>query len=234
MEDIDLDVARGEVAVLLGPSGSGKSTLLRCINHLEKPDAGFVEVAEEVIGYRDDGRHLRESARPGDHPAASRDRHGLPAVPPVPPQDRAREHRRGSGSPPAYDAPRPRRGPPSSWSGSASRAARRRTRASLSGGQQQRVAIARAVANRPDLILFDEPTSALDPEMVGEVLAVMKDLARTGLTMIVVTHEIGFAREAADQVVFLDAGRIVESGPPADVLENPRNERARAFLSAVL
>ncbi len=233
LEDIDLDVARGEVAVLLGPSGSGKSTLLRCVNHLEKPDAGFVEVGGEVIGYRHDGRHLRELP----DRAVTRQRAGIGMVfqqfhlfPHKTALENIVEGQLAAG------VRRP---------DAAARASELLERVGLggreasyprqlSGGQQQRVAIARAVANRPDLILFDEPTSALDPEMVGEVLAVMKDLAGTGQTMIVVTHEIGFAREAADQVVFLDGGRIVESGAPADVLDRPRHERARAFLSAVL
>ncbi|WP_364519156.1 amino acid ABC transporter ATP-binding protein [Nocardioides sp. LML1-1-1.1] len=233
LADVDLDVARGEVAVLLGPSGSGKSTLLRCINHLEKPDAGFVEVDGEVIGYRHDGRHLRELP----DRAITRQRAGIGMVfqqfhlfPHKTALENIVEGQLAAG------VRRPE---------AAARATELLERVGLagreasyprqlSGGQQQRVAIARAVANRPDLILFDEPTSALDPEMVGEVLTVMKDLASTGLTMIVVTHEIGFAREAADQVVFLDGGRVVESGPPADVLANPHHERARAFLSAVL
>jgi polar amino acid transport system ATP-binding protein len=233
LDGIDLDVGRGEVAVLLGPSGSGKSTLLRCLNHLEKPDAGFVEVGGEVVGYRHDGRHLREL--PDRAVTRQRARIGMvfqqfhlfphrtalenvvegqlaAGVRRADAEARGREllDRVGLGG---REASYPRQ---------------------LSGGQQQRVAIARAVANRPELLLFDEPTSALDPEMVGEVLAVMKDLASTGLTMIVVTHEIGFAREAADQVVFLDGGHVVESGPPAEVLSRPRHERARSFLSAVL
>jgi len=233
LRGIDLDVPEGSVTVLLGPSGSGKSTLLRCVNHLERPDGGFVEVGGEIIGFRHDGRVLREL--PDRAVTRQRARIGMvfqqfnlfphktvleniiegQLVAGVRRKDAAA---RGSellervglaGREDSY----PRQ---------------------LSGGQQQRVAIARAVANRPELILFDEPTSALDPEMVGEVLGVMKDLAATGLTMIVVTHEIGFAREVADQVVFLDDGVIAESGPPSDVLTRPRNERARDFLAAVL
>lgn len=233
LDDVDLDVGRGEVAVLLGPSGSGKSTLLRCVNHLEKPDAGFVEVAGEVIGYRHDGRHLRELP----DRAITRQRAGIGMVfqqfhlfPHKTALDNIVEGQLAAGvRRPEAEA---RAGELLERVGLGGRGASYPRQ--LSGGQQQRVAIARAVANRPELILFDEPTSALDPEMVGEVLSVMKDLASTGLTMIVVTHEIGFAREAADQVVFLDGGRVVESGPPADVLVDPRNGRARAFLSAVL
>ena len=233
LRGIDLDVAPGSVTVVLGPSGSGKSTLLRCVNHLEKPDAGFVEVGGEVIGYRRDGHLLRElpdravtrqRARIGrvfqqfnlfPHKTVLENIVEGQLVAGVRRKDA--EARAGellarvglAGREPSY----PRQ---------------------LSGGQQQRVAIARAVANEPELILFDEPTSALDPEMVGEVLAVMKDLAASGMTMIVVTHEIGFAREAADQVVFLDEGRVVECGPPGEVLTTSRNERARAFLASVL
>jgi polar amino acid transport system ATP-binding protein len=234
LDGVDLDVRRGEVAVLLGPSGSGKSTLLRSINHLERPDAGFVEVAGEIIGYRyQDGRlhelgHrsiTRQRARVGmvfqqfnlfphltvveniiEAPVAV---HGVPRKQAVAAARELLDRVGLAGREDAY----PRQ---------------------LSGGQQQRVAIARALAMEPELLLFDEPTSALDPELVGEVLAVMKDLADSGMTMVVVTHEIGFAREVADTVLFLDGGRIIESGAPADVLAHPRHERARAFLAAVL
>ncbi|WP_037908329.1 amino acid ABC transporter ATP-binding protein [Actinacidiphila yeochonensis] len=234
LDGVDLDVRRGEVAVLLGPSGGGKSTLLRCVNHLERPDAGFVEVGGEVMGYRyrdarlhEVGRRTvaRQRARIGmvfqqfnlfphltvlenlvEAPAAVR------RVPRRQAAERAREllDRVGlAGREGSYPV-------------------------QLSGGQQQRVAIARALAMDPELLLFDEPTSALDPELVGEVLAVIKDLADSGMTMIVVTHEIGFAREVADKVVFLDGGRIVESGTPEAVLTRPSHERTRAFLAAVL
>lgn len=234
LDGVDLDVREGEVAVLLGPSGSGKSTLLRCINHLEQPDAGFVEIAGEIVGYRYRRHRLREL--PPARTARQRARVGMVfqqfqlfphltvvqnlveapvavlGVKRAEAVERAREllDRVGlAGREDAY----PRR---------------------LSGGQQQRVAIARALAMRPRLMLFDEPTSALDPELVGEVLAVMKDLALGGTTMVVVTHEIAFAREAADTVAFLDGGRILESGPPGQVLARPRHDRARAFLTAVL
>jgi polar amino acid transport system ATP-binding protein len=234
LDGIDLDVREGEVTVLLGPSGSGKSTLLRCVNHLDKPDAGFVEIGGDVVGYRRDGSRLhelrsrsvtRQRAHVGmvfqqfnlfphmtvlenitEAPVAV---HGLSRKQAA---ERARElvERVGLGGR-EHSYPR-----------------------QMSGGQQQRVAIARALAMEPRLLLFDEPTSALDPELVGEVLAVMQDLALSGMTMIVVTHEIGFARKVADTVVFLDGGRIIESGAPADVLTAPRHERARSFLSAVL
>ncbi|MFC1411242.1 amino acid ABC transporter ATP-binding protein [Streptacidiphilus sp. N1-12] len=234
LDGVDLDVGEGEVTVLLGPSGSGKSTLLRSINHLEKPDAGFVEVGGEIIGYRHQGGKLHELG----HRTITRQRARVGMVfqqfnlfPHLTVLENITE------------APVAVRG--ASRKQAAARARELLERVGLagregayprqlSGGQQQRVAIARALAMEPDLLLFDEPTSALDPELVGEVLAVMKDLALSGMTMIVVTHEIGFAREVADTMVFLDGGRIIESGPPAEVLANPSHERARAFLSAVL
>jgi len=234
LSGIDLDVRPGEVTVLLGPSGSGKSTLLRCINHLEKPDAGFVELAGEIVGYRPDGNRLHEL-----HTRAitrQRTRVGM-----VFQQFNLFPHLSVLDN--IVEAPVAVRRVPKKQA--VARALELLERVGLagredsyprqmSGGQQQRVAIARALAMEPELMLFDEPTSALDPELVGDVLSVMKDLADTGMTMIVVTHEIGFAREVADTVVFLDGGQIVESGPPARVLAHPRNERARAFLAAVL
>ncbi|MBY8876289.1 amino acid ABC transporter ATP-binding protein [Actinacidiphila acidipaludis] len=234
LDGIDLDVRQGEVTVLLGPSGSGKSTLLRSINHLERPDDGFVEVNGEIIGYRYRGGRLHE-VRPHTI-TRQRARIGM-----VFQQFNLFPHMTVLEN--LVEAPVAVRG--TSRKAAAARATDLLERVglagregayprTLSGGQQQRVAIARALAMDPDLLLFDEPTSALDPELVGEVLAVIKDLAESGMTMIVVTHEIGFAREVADTVVFLDGGRIVESGPPADVLSRPGNERARAFLAAVL
>ncbi|MEK6437714.1 amino acid ABC transporter ATP-binding protein [Pseudonocardia sp. T1-2H] len=234
LRGVDLTVRPGEVTVVLGPSGSGKSTLLRTINHLEKVDRGFVRVDGELIGYRRSGRKLHEL--PERQVLRQRSRIGFVfqnfnlfphltvldnvAEAPLSAQGRdratvlgeARELLDRVGLVDKVDA-YPRR---------------------LSGGQQQRVAIARALALRPKLLLFDEPTSALDPELVGEVLDVMRDLARSGTTMVVVTHEIGFAREAADTVVFLDEGRVVEQGPPTQVLDDPREPRTRAFLGAVL
>ncbi|MFE7227839.1 amino acid ABC transporter ATP-binding protein [Nocardioides sp. NPDC057577] len=233
LDGIDLDVARGSVAVVLGPSGSGKSTLLRTVNHLEKPDAGFVEVNGEVIGYRRDGNQLRELS----DRAITRQRSRIGMVfqqfnlfPHKTALENVLEGQLAAGVRRRAAETRGRELLDRVGLADKERAYPRQ----LSGGQQQRVAIARALAVEPDLMLFDEPTSALDPEMVGEVLGVMKDLAQTGMTMIVVTHEIGFAREVADQVVFLDEGRLVEAGAPGDVLVSPTHERARAFLSAVL
>ncbi|MDH6702901.1 amino acid ABC transporter ATP-binding protein [Streptomyces griseoviridis] len=234
LKGIDLQVQAGEVTVVLGPSGSGKSTLLRTVNHLEKVDRGTISVDGELIGYRRSGGKLyelperevlRQRTRIGfvfqnfhlfPHLTALENVVEAPVNALKRPRKEAEENARrllervGLGD--KADA-YPRR---------------------LSGGQQQRVAIARALALEPRLLLFDEPTSALDPELVGEVLDVMRDLARSGTTMIVVTHEIGFAREVADTVVFLAEGRIVEQGPPAAVLDAPAQERTRAFLSKVL
>ncbi|MER7299388.1 amino acid ABC transporter ATP-binding protein [Nocardioides sp. NPDC127514] len=233
LDGIDLDVARGSVAVVLGPSGSGKSTLLRTVNHLEKPDAGFVEVDGEIIGYRRDGHQLRELS--GRAVTRQRSRIGMVfqqfnLFPHKTALENILEGQLAAGV--RRRAAETRGRELLDRVGLADR--ERSYPRQMSGGQQQRVAIARALAVEPDLMLFDEPTSALDPEMVGEVLGVMKDLAQTGMTMIVVTHEIGFAREVADQVVFLDEGRLVEAGAPGDVLVSPTHERARAFLSAVL
>ncbi|MBZ6138463.1 amino acid ABC transporter ATP-binding protein [Streptomyces olivaceus] len=234
LKGIDLTVRTGEVTVVLGPSGSGKSTLLRTVNHLEKVDRGTISVDGALVGYRRTGDRLREL--PEREVLKQRTRIGFVfqnfhLFPHLTVLENITEA-------PVSALGRPRR--------EAVEAARRllervglADRASayprhLSGGQQQRVAIARALALRPRLLLFDEPTSALDPELVGEVLDVIKDLARQGTTMIVVTHEIGFAREVADTVVFMDDGRIVEQGPPGDLLDRPRHERTRAFLSKVL
>ncbi|MER7183802.1 amino acid ABC transporter ATP-binding protein [Streptomyces hyaluromycini] len=234
LDGIDLTIRPGEVTVILGPSGSGKSTLLRVINHLEKPEIGHVSVNGEPIGVKRQGDRLKELSERAI--LAQRSRIGFVfqnfnlfphltvldnvAAAPIATgklgktqaQALAKEllERVGLGERVgAY----PRQ---------------------LSGGQQQRVAIARALALRPGVILFDEPTSALDPELVGEVLAVIKDLATSGTTLVIVTHEIGFAREIADRVVFIDGGRIVEQGPPSEVLDKPQHERTRDFLSKVL
>jgi polar amino acid transport system ATP-binding protein len=234
LKGIDLIVRSGEVTVILGPSGSGKSTLLRCINHLEKVNTGYITVNGSIIGYRRVGRRLHELRE--REVLKQRSRIGfvfqnfnlfphLNALDniiegPVAAQGRSKE-----------DATRRAR-ELLERVGLADKAAAYPRQ--LSGGQQQRVAIARALALEPELLLFDEPTSALDPELVGEVLDVMKDLARSGTTMIVVTHEIGFAREVADRIVFLDDGRIIEEGPPSAVLDHPQQDRTRAFLSKVL
>jgi polar amino acid transport system ATP-binding protein len=234
LRGVDLTVRAGEVTVLLGPSGSGKSTLLRTINHLEKVDRGFVRVDGELIGYRQAGQRLHELSE--RHILRQRSHIGfvfqsfnlfghltvLDNVVEAPVSAQGRDRAEAVGHARELLA----------RVGLADKADEYPRR--LSGGQQQRVAIARALALRPKLLLFDEPTSALDPELVGEVLDVMRDLARGGTTMVVVTHEIGFAREVADTVVFLDEGQIIERGTPAQVLDAPREARTRAFLSKVL
>jgi polar amino acid transport system ATP-binding protein len=234
LDGIDLDIGEGDVTVLLGPSGSGKSTLLRCVNHLEKPDAGFVEVAGDIIGYRYHRNRLHElraAAITDQRAAIGMVFQQFNLFPHLTVLENIVEGPVAAGrSTRKAAAVRARELLAQVGLGGREQAYPRQ----MSGGQQQRVAIARALAMEPRLMLFDEPTSALDPELVGDVLAVMRDLARSGMTMLVVTHEIGFAREVADTVVFLDGGRIVESGPPADVLSNPRHDRAKAFLSAVL
>jgi polar amino acid transport system ATP-binding protein len=234
LKGIDLEVRRGEVMCMLGPSGSGKSTFLRCINHLEEINAGRLSVDGELVGYRESGGklyelHEREVAR-------KRAEIGM-----------VFQHFNLFPHMTALDnvtlAPIRVKGVPRSDARSRGQQLLQRVGlgdkldsypVALSGGQQQRVAIARALAMEPKLMLFDEPTSALDPELVGDVLDAMRQLAREGMTMIVVTHEMGFAREVADTVVFIDAGVVVEYGPPAQVLSSPRHERTRAFLSKVL
>ncbi|GIE78263.1 glutamate ABC transporter ATP-binding protein [Actinoplanes philippinensis] len=234
LRGVSLSAKAGTVTVVLGPSGSGKSTLLRCINHLEKVDSGRVRVDGELIGYRQAGNRLHELSER----QILRQRAGIgfvfqnfnlfPHLTAV--ENIAEAPISAQGRPRAQVYERARELLTSVGLGDRADAYPRQ----LSGGQQQRVAIARALALEPKLILFDEPTSALDPELVGEVLDVLRDLAAGGTTMIVVTHEIGFAREAADTVVFMDEGRIVEQGAPAQVLDHPRHERTRAFLSKVL
>jgi polar amino acid transport system ATP-binding protein len=234
LKGIDLQVRTGEVMVILGPSGSGKSTFLRCINHLEKVDAGMLSVDGELVGYRRRGNKLyelkdREVCRKRAEIGMVFQHFNLF------PHMTALEN--------IIEAPvRVKRQSKSATTENARRLLaqvgladkEKSYPAQLSGGQKQRVAIARALAMDPKLMLFDEPTSALDPELVGEVLDVMRELARAGMTMIVVTHEIGFAREVGDSLVFMDGGVVVESGAPKDVLANPRHERTQAFLSKVL
>ena len=234
LKGIDLVVNRGEVTVLLGPSGSGKSTLIRCINELEQISAGRLYVDGELMGLREvDGKLHRLSDK---EIAAQRAKVGM-----VFQRFNLFPHMTALGN--VVEAQRQvlRR----SKADAEARAREELTKvgladrmdhypAQLSGGQQQRVAIARALAMDPQLMLFDEPTSALDPELVGEVLNVMKRLAETGMTMIVVTHEVGFAREVADQVVFMDDGAIVERGTPAQVIDNPQNPRTQDFFAKVL
>ncbi|GAT11274.1 polar amino acid ABC transporter ATPase [Mycolicibacterium novocastrense] len=234
LKGVTLEIGRGEVLCMVGPSGSGKSTFLRCINHLEQVNAGRLYVDGELIGYRQRGNKIHE----------------------MPPREAARQ-RRDIGMVFQHFNLFPHRTvlenvieAPIHVKRVKKDEAVARARdlldqvglttkadaypAQLSGGQQQRVAIARALAMSPKLMLFDEPTSALDPELVGEVLEVMKTLAAEGMTMVVVTHEMGFAREVANQLVFMDGGVVVESGPPREVLSNPKHERTKAFLSKVL
>ncbi|MER6026650.1 amino acid ABC transporter ATP-binding protein [Streptomyces sp. NPDC001851] len=234
LKGIDLQVRTGEVTVVLGPSGSGKSTLLRAVNHLEKVDRGEISVDGSLMGYRRAGDKLYEL--PEREVLRQRTRIGFVfqnfnLFPHLTALENVVEA-------PVSALKRPRK-----EAGAAARRLLERVGLGdkadayprqLSGGQQQRVAIARALALEPKLLLFDEPTSALDPELVGEVLDVIRDLADRGTTMIVVTHEIAFAREVADTVVFMADGRIVEQGPPGDVLGAPRQERTRAFLAKVL
>ncbi|MER5446002.1 amino acid ABC transporter ATP-binding protein [Streptomyces sp. NPDC002766] len=234
LRGIDLEVKSGEVFCLIGPSGSGKSTFLRCINHLEQVNAGRLYVDGELVGYRQKGDKLYE-LKDSEVAVKRRDigmvfqrfnlfphmtalENVIEAPVQVKKQNKAEARERAkqllervgladkAGSFPSQ----------------------------LSGGQQQRVAIARALAMDPKLMLFDEPTSALDPELVGDVLDVMRDLAESGMTMIVVTHEMGFAREVGDSLVFMDGGVVVESGHPREVLTNPQHERTKSFLSKVL
>jgi polar amino acid transport system ATP-binding protein len=234
LKGITLEVAPAEVLCLLGPSGSGKSTFLRCINHLEKIDAGRLSVDGELVGYRQEGERLHELRE--SEVARKRAEIGMVfqhfnLFPHMTAQENvACAPMRVKGEP-AGEA-RARAGELLGRVGLEDKIDAYPSH--LSGGQQQRVAIARALAMRPKLMLFDEPTSALDPELVGDVLAVMRQLARDGMTMIVVTHEMGFAREVADTVSFMDDGVVVESGPPGEVLANPRHERTRAFLAKVL
>jgi polar amino acid transport system ATP-binding protein len=234
LRGIDLEVRRGEVMCIIGPSGSGKSTLLRCVNHLEKIDAGRLSVDGELVGYRHHGGKLYELR--DREICAKRAEIGM-----VFQQFNLFPHMTALEN--VIEAPMRVRG---LSKGKATELAMRlledtglkdKARAyprQLSGGQQQRVAIARALAMQPKLMLFDEPTSALDPELVGDVLGVMRALAKSGMTMIVVTHEMGFAREVADTLVFIDGGVVVEVGRPRDVLSNPRHERTSSFLSKVL
>jgi polar amino acid transport system ATP-binding protein len=233
LKGVDLTIDRGEVVCMVGPSGSGKSTFLRCINHLERVDSGRLWVDGEVVGYEQRGTKLHELADKEicrrrtqigmvfqhfnlfPHMTALENLVEAPRL--ALKQSRAEATERALGlldqvglKDKSHAYPR-----------------------HLSGGQQQRVAIARALCMQPKLMLFDEPTSALDPELVGDVLAVMRDLASSGMTMAVVTHEMGFAREVADRVVFFDAGQVVEEGPAEQVINDPQHARTRAFLSAV-
>lgn len=234
LKGITLEVARGEVMCLVGPSGSGKSTFLRCINHLERVDAGRLFVDGELVGYEQRGDKLYE-LKPK---VAARQRRDIGMV-----FQRFNLFPHMTALENIIEAPLQVRGLSKAAAVAKGKELLDRVGLSehldhypahLSGGQQQRVAIARALAMEPKLMLFDEPTSALDPELVGEVLDVMKELASTGMTMIVVTHEMGFAREVADSLVFMDGGVVVESGDPREVLTNPQHQRTQSFLSKVL
>jgi polar amino acid transport system ATP-binding protein len=233
LRGVDLDVVTGTVTVILGPSGSGKSTLLRAINHLEKLDEGYVSVGGELIGVKAQGEHLKEL--PEKAIRKQRARIGFVfqnfnLFPHLTILENIVEAPLSQGVTVKDARETARRLLERVSLGDKASAYPRQ----LSGGQQQRVAIARALALDPEVILFDEPTSALDPELVGEVLSVIRDLAGTGTTLIVVTHEIGFAREVADRVVFLDGGVVIEQGRPDEVLDHPREQRTQDFLSKVL
>jgi polar amino acid transport system ATP-binding protein len=234
LKGIDLQVDTGKVVCVIGPSGSGKSTLLRCINHLERPDAGYILVNGQFVGYRVVGDRLHE-VRELDL-CASRASIGMVF-------QRFNLFQNMTVLDNVTLAPKLALGVAAADAerkalallervGLANKKDRYPNR--LSGGEQQRVAIARALAMEPRVMLFDEATSALDPELVGEVLDVMRSLARDGMTMVVVTHEIGFAREVADEVVFMDQGVVAEQGPPAQVLQSPREPRTREFLARLL
>ncbi|WP_434615941.1 amino acid ABC transporter ATP-binding protein [Arthrobacter sp. A5] len=234
LKGIDLQVASGEVICLIGPSGSGKSTFLRCINHLETVDGGRMWVDGRIVGYDLKGTKLHEQS----HKDICRQRTDIGMVFQ---QFNLFPHMTVVEN--LIEAPRLVRKEKKSVA--AERALRLLEKVGLgdkagayprqlSGGQQQRVAIARALCMEPKLMLFDEPTSALDPELVGEVLKVMKDLAQSGMTMVVVTHEMNFARDVADRVIFMDGGHVVEEGPARGVITNPQNERTKSFLASVL
>jgi len=234
LNGISLTVEQGEVLCIIGPSGSGKSTFLRCLNHLESINGGRIYVNDELMGYRQVGKVLHE-LKPKD---IARQRQSIGMVfqrfnlfPHMTALQNVIEAPIGVAGVSAEDA-KTLGLELLAQVGLADKADH--YPAQLSGGQQQRVAIARALAMKPKLMLFDEPTSALDPELVGDVLDVMKNLAKAGMTMIVVTHEMGFAREVADKVVFIDKGLIVEQGTPKQVLDNPEESRTKAFLNKVL
>ncbi|HSL36303.1 MAG TPA: amino acid ABC transporter ATP-binding protein [Arthrobacter sp.] len=234
LRGISLEVDPGEVLCIVGPSGSGKSTFLRCINHLERVDGGRLSVDGQLVGYRQKGDKLyelklKEAAFQRQEIGMVFQRFNLfPHLTAV--ENIILAPMRVKGISKAKATARAMELLERVGLGDKGDA----YPAHLSGGQQQRVAIARALAMDPKLMLFDEPTSALDPELVGEVLDVMKELAKSGMTMIVVTHEMGFAREVADTLVFMDEGVVVEAGPPREILSNPQHDRTRAFLSKVL
>nr|WP_269208620.1 amino acid ABC transporter ATP-binding protein [Arthrobacter sp. 162MFSha1.1] len=234
LRGIDMTVKQGEVSVVIGPSGSGKSTMLRCVNLLETISAGRISVGGQLIGYREVNGRLHDLKT--KEIAAQRREIGM-----VFQRFNLFPHKTALQN--VMEAPVHVKGQPKAEAqkralelldrvGLGDRAGHYPSQ--LSGGQQQRVAIARALAMEPELMLFDEPTSALDPELVGDVLNVMKDLAKSGMTMIVVTHEIGFAREVGDTLTFMDGGVVVESGDPREIIANPQHARTKEFLSRVL
>jgi len=234
LKGVSLEVRRAEVVVVIGPSGSGKTTFIRCINHLEKVQGGRIFVNGHLIGYREDGGKLVEDREAN----IARQRQEIGMV-----FQRFNLFPHMTALANIVEAPMRVRGVPVAEATEMGRALLARVGlahkadsypAQLSGGQQQRVAIARALAMKPALMLFDEPTSALDPEMIGEVLEVMKELAREGMTMIVVSHEMGFAREVADRVVMMDDGQIIEEGTPEHFFTSPSHERTQSFLSKIL
>jgi polar amino acid transport system ATP-binding protein len=234
LKGIDLEVMPGDVTCLVGPSGSGKTTFLRCMNHLEKINSGRLAINGELVGYREHKDRLHELK--DKEVCKQRSEIGM-----VFQSFNLFQHMTVLDN--IIEAPQLVLGKPKAEVVAHARELLAQVGLSnkeasyprqLSGGQQQRVAIARALAMRPKLMLFDEPTSALDPELVGEVLSAMLDLAQSGMTMVVVTHEMGFARDVATNVVFMDGGYVVETGSPHDVLENPQHERTQAFLSKVL
>ena len=234
LRGVNMDVARGEVVVIIGPSGSGKTTFLRCINHLERLDGGRIYVNGELVGYREKkGRLVEDSER-----EVARKRAGIGMV-----FQRFNLFPHLSALGNVIEAPIRVKKVPRKQAEEMARELLAKVGleeklsvypSQLSGGQQQRVAIARALAMQPKLMLFDEATSALDPELVGEVLEVMKSLAREGMTMIVVSHEMGFAREVADRIVFMDEGVIMEEGPPEELFARPVEPRTQSFLSKIL
>ena len=223
LDDVSLEVRRGEVLMIVGPSGSGKSTLLRCINHLEQPEQGRIVIDDIELNGRANINRVREEVgmvfqRFELFPHLTVLDNIMLAQRVVRRRDRVEAERVARGLLDKVGIPQKAESYP----------------AQLSGGQQQRVAIARALAMQPKIMLFDEPTSALDPEMIKEVLDVMLDLAREGMTMVVVSHEMGFARAAANRVVFMDQGRIVEMGDPDQIFGAPQHERTKLFLSKIL
>ncbi|MES9539500.1 ATP-binding cassette domain-containing protein [Actinomadura sp. NPDC000600] len=234
LNGVSLTVERGETVCVMGPSGSGKSTFLRCIHNLETIDAGRIYLDGDLVGYRNTRGRLqqlggRETCRQRSQIGMVFQHFNLFPHMTVLENVTAAQIRVKGVKPADAEATGRKLLADVGLAGKAGSYPRQ-----LSGGQQQRVAIARALAMDPKVMLFDEPTSALDPELVGEVLAVIRDLARTGMTMIVVTHETGFAREAGDSLVFMDEGRVVEVGPARDVIAAPRHERTRGFLSTIL